>query len=76
MTDTSAEMVVYYQITLAVHVDLGTERVRRVVELRDEIHPREGDPTMVVTDDGLVECDPQVAEAAGQIAETATWPGV
>ena len=54
MNNQPTEAIVYYQITLAVHVDLATERVHRVVELREEIHPHEADPAMVTTDDGLL----------------------
>jgi hypothetical protein len=75
MTDTFADTIVYYQITLALHVDLATERVRRVVELREEIHPREADPAMTMTDDGLIECAPDHAAEASRIAETVPWPG-
>jgi len=76
MTNKSAETIVYYQITLAVHVDHATERVRRVVELREEIHPREGDPPMTLTDDGLLECAPDLATEASRIAETMPWPAI
>lgn len=75
MIDQSSEAIVYYQITLAVHVDLGTERISRVVELREEIHPREADPAMIMTDDGLIECAPDRAAEASRIAETVPWPG-
>lgn len=60
----------YYQITLAIHVDLAAERVDRVVELREEIHPRDDDPPMLVTDDGLVQCDSNRAIAAVRVPET------
>ena len=75
MAETVAETIVYYQITLAVHVDHATERVRRVVELREEIHPREADPPMAMTDDGPIECAPDLAAEASRIAETRPWPG-
>ena len=71
----SSEAVVYYQITLAVHVDLDGKRVNRIVELREEIHPREGDLPVTLTDDGMIECAPDLAAEAIRIAETAPWPG-
>lgn len=74
MRDTFTETIVYYQITLAVHVDLATERVDRVVELREEIQPRDGDPPMLVTDDGLIHCSSRPATTAIRIAETMPWP--
>lgn len=75
MTDQSSEAILYYQITLAVHVDLATARVNRVVELREEIHPRDADPAMILAENGLVECAPRLAAKANRIAETAPWPG-
>lgn len=74
MTDPSCEAVVYYQITLAVHVDLATQRVDRVVELREEVRTRDDDPPMFVTDDGLVQCGSDPAATATSIAETSPWP--
>ena len=75
MIDQSSEAIVYYQITLAVHVDLANERVDRVVELREEIRPREADPAVIMTDDGPIECAPSLAAEAGRIAESSAWPG-
>ena len=69
------ETIVYYQITLAVHIDHASERVSRVVELREEIHPREADPVMTMTDDDIVECAPDRASEARRIAESTPWPG-
>ena len=74
MTDEFVEAIVYYQITLAVHVDLKNEQVRQVVELREEIHPRETDPPMSMTGDGLIDCAPDLAAEARRIAETRPWP--
>jgi hypothetical protein len=71
----SSKAVVYYQITLAVHVDIDAKRINRIIELREEMHPREGDPPAIVTDDGLLECAPNAAAEATRIAETAPWPG-
>ena len=76
MTETINEAVVYYQITVAVHVDLATEGVARVVELREEIHSRDGDPPMLVKRERLVECDPAPAAHARRIAEATTWPAM
>ncbi len=70
----ATEAVVYYQITLAVHVDLAGGRVERVVELGDEIHLRECDRPMQVEDDRLIECSPEAASRAREIAEAAPWP--
>ena len=74
MTDPSSEAVVYYQITIAVHVDLATERVDRVVELREEVRSRVGDPPRLVTEGGLVQCRSDPAVIAIRIAETTPWP--
>ena len=73
-TENVTEAVVYYQITLAVHVDLAAESVDRIVELREEIRARDGDPPMLVKHDGHVECDPDPAAHARRIAATSTWP--
>ncbi len=75
MTGTAVETIVYYQITLAVHVDHASERVSRVVELREEIHPREEDPAVTLTGDDLIACAPDRAAEASRIAETTPWPG-
>lgn len=75
MTGKVVETIVYYQITLAVHVDHASERVSRVVELREEIHPREEDPAMMLTGGGLIACAPDRAAEASRIVETTPWPG-
>jgi len=76
VNDQPSEAILYYQITLAVHVDLAGERVDRVVELREEIHQRETDPVMLVTDEGPIEAARSLAAAASGIANSMPWPGV
>lgn len=68
------EAIVYYTGTIAVHVDLTTRTVARVVQLREEIHPL-ADPPTILREGGLVECDPETASAAIHLAETAPWVG-
>jgi hypothetical protein len=68
------EMVVYYTITLAAHVSRVEQRVTRIVELREEIHPSDDDPPMLVTDSGLVECDVETADWARAVADDSLWP--
>ena len=70
MTD---EIVVYYTITLAAHVDLSEQRVTRIVELREEIHSHT-DPPVRVSDSGLSTCDPLTADFARGIADRDAWP--
>jgi hypothetical protein len=66
------EAIVYYSGTIAVHVDLETGAVARVVQLREEIHPTQDAPAMI-RDGELIDCDPETAAAAIAIAETAVW---
>ncbi len=68
------EAIVYYTGTIAVHVDLVTRNITRVVQLREEIHPSD-DKAMLVTDGGLVDCDQLTARRAETIAESTVWPG-
>jgi len=75
MTETGDEIVVYYSINLAVHVDLVNSSVLRVVELREEIHERLDDPPVCITGGFMQPCEPPVAKGARDIAENAPWPG-
>lgn len=68
------EAIVYYSGTIAVHVDLRTRTVARVVQLREEIHPL-ADPPTTLREGVLVECDSETARAAIHLAETAPWVG-
>lgn len=68
------EAIVYYSGTIAVHVDLRTRTVARVVQLREEIHPL-ADPPTTLRVGVLVECDRETANDAIDIAETAPWVG-
>ena len=75
MIQTSDEIVVYYTINLAVHVDPVNSSVLRVVELREEIHEREGNPAVRISGGDIEPCDPAAAKRARSIAESAPWPG-
>jgi len=68
------EAIVYYTGTIAVHVDLRTRTVARVVQLREEVHPLT-DPPTTLREGVLVECDRDTANDAIQVAETAPWVG-
>jgi len=70
----STEAIVYYSGTIAVHVNLETGTVERVVELREEIH-LSIDPPAMIHAGALIECDGRMAAAAVEIAETAPWVG-
>jgi hypothetical protein len=68
------EAIVYYSGTIAVHVELKTRTVARIVQLREEIHPL-ADPPAMIRDGALVDCDQEMASKALDIAETAPWVG-
>jgi hypothetical protein len=67
-----AEAIVYYSGTIAVHVDLETGTVARVVQLREEIHPSI-DPPAMIREGALIDCDRATAATATAIAENAPW---
>jgi hypothetical protein len=68
------EAIVYYSGTIAVHVDLRTRTVARVVQLREEIHLL-ADPPTILREGVLVECDQETANAVIHVADTAPWVG-
>jgi hypothetical protein len=68
----SDDVVVYYSGTIAVHVDLASHTVTRVVQLREEIH-KLSDPPAMIRDGVLSDCDADTATAAIEIAETTPW---
>jgi hypothetical protein len=70
------EVAVYYTVTLAVHVIPSERQISRVVEIREEVHPLDSDPPMLLTGDGIVVCEAAVADEARKLAEELPWPAV
>jgi hypothetical protein len=65
------EAIVYYTIALAVHVDLAAREVRRVVELREEIHRAVDEP---VVEPDLSPVTTSDRSTALLVAEERPWP--
>jgi hypothetical protein len=65
------EAIVYYTLTVAVHIDLDARGISRVVELREEIRRDDSEP---IVGEDLSPVSTDEAVAALRVAESRRWP--